>query len=100
MRTIKELLTLLIDNFDDCYRKKTGLCNYIYDCYYRSGPCKQFEMRINYEEKELLLNLIKEHKPERIRTFLFFTRPNDEAFWWRRDRPRKRFLKKLLKIYS
>ncbi len=92
MRTIKELLQVMLDNQKYFV---SGLCNLV------DNIC--LKDLISMKEHRILLNYVKENKPSTFSSFERFKQEIcAEAYWWKKGNinPRIKWLKKHIKQNS
>jgi hypothetical protein len=90
MRSIKELLELMLKNEQGFF---SGLCswvNYLYS-----------SKIINLEEKLLLIRYIENNRPSKWSSFSAFKYRNTHFYWeWKNIKPRIKWIKKHIKLNS
>lgn len=90
MRSIKELLEILLENQNYFY---AGLCGFV------SGL--QYSDKITWEERWLLLNYIRDNRPSKWSSFSAFKNRNSGYYWEEKDiKPRIKWIKKHIKLNS
>lgn len=89
MRTIKELLQLMLDNQD---KFESGLCSW------RQNLRWFDEAYLTNDENELLCNYIKQNRPSKWSSMQAFLHSDDEYYWKYGDiKPRIKWIKEHIK---
>jgi hypothetical protein len=88
MRTIKELLQVMLDNQD---LFETGLCYWVSNLY--------FSDKIDAIERRLLINYIRDNKPSMFSSIDAFKNRNKDYYWTKENiTPRIKWINKNLKL--
>lgn len=90
MRSIKELLEIMLDNQQDFSQ---GLCSWV--------SSLRYEQKINHIEFVLLRNYIGNNRPNRFSSIGAYKNRSSSFYWKRGDiKPRIEWIKKHIKLNS